>query len=212
MLLGVSPVLDTVRPMLTVMRRSLSQRALTDPVAGVRAEAMRALGRTYQGDPITLATARTALGDADAEVRIQAAALLGDERLVAHLEVTVGAHARPEPPRRESGYREYPEESVRLIRFIKRAQEVGFSLGEVRELLALRVEPGTSCAEVRRRAEQKVEDVRQKIADLKTIERALTRLAATCSGRGPISDCPILESLDGELFSSPGPAPRRQAT
>lgn len=110
----------------------------------------------------------------------------------------------PEPPRRESGYREYPEESVRLIRFIKRAQEVGFSLGEVRELLTLRVDPGTSCTEVRRRAEQKVEDVRQKIADLKKIERALTKLAGTCTGRGPVSDCPILESLDGDLALSAG--------
>lgn len=109
----------------------------------------------------------------------------------------------PEPPRRESGYREYPPGSVRLIRFIKRAQEVGFSLGEVRELLALRVEPGTSCVEVRRRAEQKIVDVKQKIADLKQIERALTTLAATCSGRGPVSECPILESLDGEPFTLP---------
>lgn len=118
----------------------------------------------------------------------------------------------PVPPRRESGYREYPEDSVRLIRFIKRAQEVGFSLGEVRELLALRVRPGTSCAEVRSRAEQKIEDVRRKIADLKKIERALTRLAATCSGSGPVSHCPILEGLDGELAPSSGPTRARRAT
>lgn len=106
----------------------------------------------------------------------------------------------PVPPRRESGYREYPEESVRRIRFIKRAQELGFSLGEIQDLLALRVQRGTTCAEVKERAELKIQDVRQKIADLKAIERALNKLAATCSGRGPITGgCPILENLDGEL-------------
>lgn len=105
----------------------------------------------------------------------------------------------PEPPRRESGYREYPSENVRLIRFIKRAQELGFSLGEIKELLALRVEAGTTCADVREQAEHKLEDVRQKIADLKAIERALGKLTASCTGRGPLSQCPILENLDGEL-------------
>ena len=102
----------------------------------------------------------------------------------------------PVPPRRVSGYREYPVESVRLIRFIKRAQELGFSLREVRELLALRVEPGTTCADVREKAQAKVTEVRQKIADLRAIERTLKTLTATCSGDGPVSDCPILESLD----------------
>ena len=109
----------------------------------------------------------------------------------------------PKPPQRASGYREYPTESVRLIRFIKRAQELGFSLAEVRELLALRVQPGTTCPEVRERAERKILDVRQKIADLKAIERALTKLTVTCTGSGPLSECPILENLDGELSSGP---------
>jgi MerR family mercuric resistance operon transcriptional regulator len=103
----------------------------------------------------------------------------------------------PEPPRRGSGYREYPVASVGLIRFIKRAQELGFSLREVRELLALRVQPGTTCADVRHKAQAKVSEVRQKIADLKAIERALQKLTATCSGEGPLSECPILECLDG---------------
>lgn len=105
----------------------------------------------------------------------------------------------PEPPRRMSGYREYPAESVQLIRFIKRAQELGFSLREVRELLALRIQPGTTCAEVRHKAEEKVSEVRQKIADLQAIERALQALTTTCSGEGPLSECPILECLDGTI-------------
>lgn len=106
----------------------------------------------------------------------------------------------PVPPRRESGYREYSPESVHRIRFIKRAQELGFSLGEIKDLLALRVQEGTTCADVRERAEQKVRDVRKKIADLKAIERALNKLTATCSGRGPLSECPIVEHLDGEML------------
>lgn len=103
----------------------------------------------------------------------------------------------PEPPRRMSGYREYPPESVQRIRFIKRVQELGFSLREVRELLALRVERGTTCADVRLKAQEKAREVRQKITDLKAIEWALENLTATCSGDGPLTECPILESLDG---------------
>ena len=101
----------------------------------------------------------------------------------------------PKPPRRVSGYREYPPESVRLIRFIKRAQELGFTLKEIRELLALRVNRGTTCAEVRDRARQKVRDTQQKIDDLQAIDEALKKLIASCKGRGPASQCPILEHL-----------------
>lgn len=103
------------------------------------------------------------------------------------------------PPRRSSGYREYLAESVPRIRFIKRAQELGFTLGEVRELLSLRVQPGATPAEVRDRAERKRADIRRKIADLKAIERALGKLTAACSGDGPLADCPILHHLEEEL-------------
>jgi Hg(II)-responsive transcriptional regulator len=106
----------------------------------------------------------------------------------------------PGPPRRASGCREYPVDSVRVIRFITRAQELGFSLREIRELLALQVQPGVTCAEVRDKAEQKAAEVRRKIADLTAFERALQKLTASCSGRGPATDCPILEHLDGEIL------------
>lgn len=105
----------------------------------------------------------------------------------------------PEPPRKGSGYREYPSENVRLVRFIKRAQELGFSLGEIKVLLALRVERGTTCSDIKERTEAKVRGVRQKIVDLKAIELALGKLTASCSGRGPLTQCPILENLDGEF-------------
>ena len=103
------------------------------------------------------------------------------------------------PHRRPSGYREYPEGSVARIRFIKRAQGLGFTLGEIRELLTLRVRPGTTPAELRARAGQKLAEIRQKVADLQAIGRALGKLTAACSGDGPLSECPILYHLEGEL-------------
>ena len=102
----------------------------------------------------------------------------------------------PEPPRGKSGYREYPPESVQRLRFVKRAQELGFSLKEIKELLALRVARGTTCGQVRERAQEKVADVQQKISDLRAIEEALTELVKSCSGRGPASRCPILDHLN----------------
>lgn len=98
----------------------------------------------------------------------------------------------PEPPRRKSGYREYPPETVERIRFIKRAQELGFSLNEIKELLELKVDPYTSCADVRDRARDKIADVKQKIRDLQRVQRALTRLADACPGEGSTEGCPIL--------------------
>ena len=103
----------------------------------------------------------------------------------------------PEPPRRASGYRQYSDDAVARLVFILHGKELGFSLTEIAELLALRVDPDTSCADVRIRAEAKIADVRQKIQSLSRIEEALTRLAAQCQGRGPTSDCPILDALNG---------------
>lgn len=107
-----------------------------------------------------------------------------------------GLVAEPERPRR--GYRRYPAEVAERIRFIRRAQEIGFSLGEIRELLALRVDPEKSCDDVRRQAEAKIAEVRSKIDDLRRIERALVRLASSCKGTGPTSECPILDAIAKE--------------
>jgi len=102
----------------------------------------------------------------------------------------------PKPPRTPAGYRTFDAQAVRRLRFIKRAQALGFSLQEVRELLSLRVDPRTSCADVRRRTEAKVADIDQKLEALRAMKRALVRLMAACAGRGPVSTCPILESLE----------------
>ena len=104
----------------------------------------------------------------------------------------------PEPPRRASGYRQYSQDDVARLQFIKRAKELGFTLQEVQELLNLRVDPDTPCAMVKRRADLKIIDIEAKLQSLKRIKKALNKLAATCSGRGPVGDCPILEALGGD--------------
>src|SRR5262245_2271788 len=103
-----------------------------------------------------------------------------------------------EPSRRESGYRQYPEGIVARLRFIRRAKELGFSLKDIKELLALRVDPTTTCREVKAQAEAKITDIEGKIASLLRMKKALVRLTATCRGQGPTSECPILEALGKE--------------
>ncbi len=101
----------------------------------------------------------------------------------------------PEPPRRESGYRQYPHEFAARIDFIKRAQELGFSLNEISELLSLRAVPDTACGDVKKRAEAKVTSIEEKIRDLQRMRGALMELISACEGRGPTSECPILDAL-----------------
>lgn len=100
------------------------------------------------------------------------------------------------PPRSASNYRLYPEDAVRRVRFIKRAQELGFSLNDIKELLSLRADPEAGCAEVRACAEAKIKDIDAKIGALTAMKYALSTLVAACSGEGPLTDCPILESLE----------------
>ena len=102
------------------------------------------------------------------------------------------------PPRTASGYRAFPREAARRLRFIKRAQELGFSLREIRDLLSLRMRPGTSRADIQPRAHAKMVDVDRKIQSLQAIRKALRTLTDRCDGCGPISACPILESLHNE--------------
>ena len=101
----------------------------------------------------------------------------------------------PKPPRTESNYRLYSEDTVRRVRFVKRAQELGFTLKEIKELLALRIDARATRADVRKRAEAKIADVEEKIRTLRAMKKTLTRLTAACRGNDSVSDCPILESL-----------------
>ena len=100
------------------------------------------------------------------------------------------------PPRGPSGYRHFPESVVPRLQFIKRAKELGFTLREIRELLALRHDPDTSCSNVKQRAERKIADVDEKIRSLRRMKQALVQLTESCSGSGLADDCPILVALD----------------
>lgn len=104
----------------------------------------------------------------------------------------------PEPPRKESGYRQYPPDAVARIQFIRRSKELGFTLKEIMELLELRVDPDSHCSDVRALATAKIADVESKMADLSRMKRALQTLAKACQGDGPTSACPILDAIEGE--------------
>lgn len=106
----------------------------------------------------------------------------------------------PEPPRRESGYRTYPEESVERLNFIKGAQGLGFTLEEIKDLLELRVDESASSGEVRRRAQTKVAQIDEKIRKLQQMRDALDHLIEQCRGEGPTSECPILEAMELHTF------------
>lgn len=101
-----------------------------------------------------------------------------------------------EPPRRASGYRQYSEQVVKRLHFIKRAKQLGFSLKEISELLLLRVDAQTSCEEVKGRTEAKIAEVERKLVELQRMRQALLQVASLCTGQGPTSRCPMLDALD----------------
>lgn len=103
-----------------------------------------------------------------------------------------------QPARPDSGYRHYPPEAVKRLQFIRRAKELGFSLKEIGELLALSAEPTSSCALVKRQAQAKIDEVEGKIADLLRMKRVLGQVAERCSGDGSQEHCPILDALSQE--------------
>ncbi len=94
------------------------------------------------------------------------------------------------------GYRIYPNETVQKILFIRQAQELGFSLREIDELLSLRSTPGTDCADIRKRASAKLEEVERKAHQLAKIGSALKTVIASCPSHGGLDGCSIIEALE----------------
>ena len=119
-----------------------------------------------------------------------------------------------QPARPSSGgYRFYDDEVVERIRFIRQAQELGFSLREITELLSLRADPGADCGDVRKQATAKREEVDRKIAQLQHIRTALDELIASCPGGGALRACTIIDALNGrpaEKSDRPSARARRQ--
>ncbi|MEJ8568846.1 heavy metal-responsive transcriptional regulator [Elongatibacter sediminis] len=102
----------------------------------------------------------------------------------------------PEAPRSPSGFRCFPPDTVKRVRFIQRAQDLGFSLRDIHGLLGLRNEPGASCAAVKARAEKKLSEVDRKIFELMRIRTALANLSEQCVAQADLGDCPILDALE----------------
>ncbi len=120
-----------------------------------------------------------------------------------------GLIEQPRRPR-DAGYRVYPEETVHRIRFIRQAQELGFSLREIQDLLSLRADPESDSAEVRERAAAKLTEVKRKITELERIRTALEDLIVACPGGGALRDCSIMEALrEGEESRESCPANER---
>lgn len=110
-----------------------------------------------------------------------------------------------EPERLESGYRAYPPQAVGTVRFIKRAQELGFSLAEVDQLLELAAGGPDGCDAVQDLARRKLDEFDRKIATLGAMRASLQRLVDTCTRPRSERECPLLQSIEGE--TRPGRLP-----
>ncbi|WP_395681207.1 heavy metal-responsive transcriptional regulator [Dokdonella sp.] len=104
----------------------------------------------------------------------------------------------PQAQRRLSGYREYGDDDVARLRFIRRAKDLGFTLAEIRELLALSTDRKRGVRGVKARAEIRLAEVDQRIRELQRVRRGLKHLVAACPGHGSLDRCPILAALGEE--------------
>lgn len=102
----------------------------------------------------------------------------------------------PVPPRTESGYRLYDMASVARLRFVREAQNLGFPLKEIAELLTLRADTNTSCDAVRHQAERKLADVVAKIGFMQSIQATLETMIAACQRNDLTGDCPFLDTIE----------------
>lgn len=108
----------------------------------------------------------------------------------------VGLLARPS--RAKNGYRQYDHATVRRLRFIKKAQELGFSLLEIKELLALRISDPSACGAVEQKVEEKLLVINTKTRELTRLQTILRKLAASCRTRERTAECPVLDLLGDE--------------
>ncbi|MCC7133078.1 MAG: MerR family transcriptional regulator [Gemmatimonadales bacterium] len=108
----------------------------------------------------------------------------------------------PSPRRTAAGYRQYEGDAVRRLKFVKRAQDLSFTLKEIEELLALRVHHGEACDAVERQVRQKIIRVERMLNELSRVRDVLGRLADACESGSPTGECPILEVLDDDGVAS----------
>lgn len=109
----------------------------------------------------------------------------------------------PEPPRRDSGYRLYDDGAVRVVRFVKRAQSLGFSLNEVESLLELAAGGPESCDAALKVARQRIAELDRRIADLRAMRASLRSLVATCERPREQRECPLVHALAAPTGNGP---------
>lgn len=108
-----------------------------------------------------------------------------------------------EAARTPAGYRQYGPEAARRLRFIKHSQELGFSLEEIQQMLALRIDDPAACARVEATTREKIQAVRQRLAELRRLERTLQDLVHACDRQRPTEPCPILGVLSDDDSGDP---------
>lgn len=96
----------------------------------------------------------------------------------------------------DSGYRDFDDEALLRLKFIRSAKELGFTLREIKELLDMRILPGDSCREVRTELERKIADIDQRLKQMRRMRRTLAKLAAACSTRQKTRGCPALWAIE----------------
>lgn len=102
------------------------------------------------------------------------------------------------PERRASGYRVYGDQALQRVRFIRRAQDLGFTLDEIADLLSLWTDSDTSCTAVERRARAALTRIDTKIHELTRMRGALDHYVAACGKQQSLEQCPLLDALGGE--------------
>jgi len=103
----------------------------------------------------------------------------------------------PSPIRSPSGYRKFKPETISRLRFIVRAKDLGFTLSEIAEILALKNPLNSNtCVAVKHKMEEKANEIESKIQDLRLLKEALLKLAVSCNGSYPMDECPILDALN----------------
>jgi len=108
----------------------------------------------------------------------------------------------PNPTRTNSGYRLYPTDVIRRIRFIQYTKKLGFSLKEINTLLSLSTNPNGTCSDIKHYTDRKITEIAKQIRALETMKDTLAQLSTSCSGRGPLRSCPILDAFDNALTKS----------
>lgn len=105
----------------------------------------------------------------------------------------------PQPPRQPSGYRSFQAADIVRLRFVKRAKALGFTLEEIRDLLALSSRREDDMGSLKQAAQQKLAGVEAKLAELTRIRDGLRTLVQACPGHGALDACPILHALDEKI-------------